>query len=58
MKNFRTNHVFIKETEGMHALNIMLNQGFNMVLCNIFSTLDNLLFEKVIQDTVLYTFFF
>lgn len=31
----------------MHALNILLKQGFNMMLYNIlFSALDNLLFQN------------
>jgi len=57
MKNFRTTYVFIKETKDMHALNIMLKQGFNIMLYNIlFSALDNLFSKEVIQGTVLYTF--
>lgn len=41
----------------MHALNILLKQGFNMMLYNIlFSALDNLLSKIVIQGTVLYAF--
>lgn len=47
MKNFRTTHVFIKETKDMHALHILLKQGFNMMLYNtLFSALDNLLSKK------------
>lgn len=55
MKNFRTTHVFIKETEDMHDLNVLLKQGFNMMLYNVLSSaLDNLLSKNVIQGPVLY----